>query len=278
MRKNPKPVCDVCNDTHQMYHHGLEDQVPCTRCPTPCRECAAHEGRGAYCAETPCSCACHKKTEPEGGDEQAWIRGNRAAYRELLGKCLAKLHPHQDVQAETLLAEREDALFELRDLCEEAGDLDWDERAHLADIIRKHLGGHIRSGDGAFIVLDRQQWMHIVQLLEQRVEELSAMVAHGAEAGCLPVERGLLQAIRNEARVPEGWSSCLPPRRSPPDVLLASAAMLNSVRDALRPIAEAQERQEGEPATGSKRLERLRHCYTQLGVLAGHLMIEGDGG
>lgn len=56
------------------------------------------------------------------------------------------------------------------------------------------------------------------------------------------------------------------------------AAVICHVRDELRPVAEAQERQEGEPATGSKRLERLRHCYTELGVIAGHLMIESEAG
>lgn len=197
MRESLKPVCEVCNDTHVMHHHGLERRVPCTRCPRPCRKCAADEGRGAYCATTPCSCGCHEPADEAGSqedvEEQAWIRGNRAAYRELLGKCLTKLHPHQDVRAETLLAEREDALFELRDLCKEAGDLDWDERTHLADIIRKHLGGHIRSGEHAFIVLGGQQWLHLVRLLEARAP--AATREEGA----------LLQAVRDEARVPEGW-------------------------------------------------------------------------
>jgi hypothetical protein len=51
--------CDTCQDSHQMWHSGLDRYVPCTRCPVPCRECARDNGRGAYCAVTNCSCSCH---------------------------------------------------------------------------------------------------------------------------------------------------------------------------------------------------------------------------
>lgn len=49
-------TCETCNDTHSMSLRG--SLVPCTRCPTPCQECRIN-GRGAYCAKTPCACACH---------------------------------------------------------------------------------------------------------------------------------------------------------------------------------------------------------------------------
>ncbi len=49
-------TCETCNDTHSMSLRG--SLVPCTRCPTPCQECRIN-GRGAYCATTPCACACH---------------------------------------------------------------------------------------------------------------------------------------------------------------------------------------------------------------------------
>lgn len=54
-----KPVCSTCNDTHRMMwgEEGTEREVPCTRCPTPCDRCRIHQA--AYCAKTPCGCACH---------------------------------------------------------------------------------------------------------------------------------------------------------------------------------------------------------------------------
>lgn len=49
-------VCKCCNDTHKM---DVEDRGPwpCTSCPTPCERCRD----AAYCRDTPCQCACHKK-------------------------------------------------------------------------------------------------------------------------------------------------------------------------------------------------------------------------
>lgn len=51
------PACATCDDTHRM---ALGDRtVSCTRCPTPCQACR-RDGNGAYCAEAPCSCGCHR--------------------------------------------------------------------------------------------------------------------------------------------------------------------------------------------------------------------------
>ena len=51
-----KPVCARCNDTHAM---SLDDrEVMCTACPLPCDKCRLN-GRGPYCAQTPCTCDCH---------------------------------------------------------------------------------------------------------------------------------------------------------------------------------------------------------------------------
>ena len=55
--QRPGVVCKVCDDTHQMQRD--EDRVPCTYCPTPCPLCASDGGIGAFCATTPCLCACH---------------------------------------------------------------------------------------------------------------------------------------------------------------------------------------------------------------------------
>ena len=56
------PVCATCDDTHRMWAQRAESMMSCTRCPLPCRACAINEGRGAFCAITPCSCECHSKT------------------------------------------------------------------------------------------------------------------------------------------------------------------------------------------------------------------------
>lgn len=54
-------VCETCNDTHRMHTEERGD-VPCTRCPVPCRACQG-AGQSAYCATTPCACACHERTK-----------------------------------------------------------------------------------------------------------------------------------------------------------------------------------------------------------------------
>jgi hypothetical protein len=60
-------VCSTCLDTHRMpLGDGI---VPCTRCPSPCRDCASHNGTGAYCATTPCACGCHARRERKRCEE-----------------------------------------------------------------------------------------------------------------------------------------------------------------------------------------------------------------
>ena len=54
-------VCDVCQDTHRMTLG--EREVPCTRCPTPCRSCGSGT---AYCITTPCECDCHASRRVHG--------------------------------------------------------------------------------------------------------------------------------------------------------------------------------------------------------------------
>jgi hypothetical protein len=53
------PACSTCNDTHRMELR--EREAPCTRCPVPCQACRD----GAYCATTPCACACHARARAE---------------------------------------------------------------------------------------------------------------------------------------------------------------------------------------------------------------------
>lgn len=84
-------ICSTCSDTHRM---PLGDgEVPCTRCPTPCRDCASQRGAGAYCASTPCPCSCHRGANERSALEAAaylraeadfnpsWADGRRGADR-----------------------------------------------------------------------------------------------------------------------------------------------------------------------------------------------------
>ena len=73
-------VCKTCQDTHQMWMSDLERKVPCTACPTPCQVCR-FEGKGAYCATTPCSCSCHAPVAPPAGIDLAVIQKHIQAHR-----------------------------------------------------------------------------------------------------------------------------------------------------------------------------------------------------
>ena len=57
-KKEACKTCNTCNDTHTMYVG--EYPVMWTHCPVPCAECK-NNPQGAYCKNTPCFCACHKK-------------------------------------------------------------------------------------------------------------------------------------------------------------------------------------------------------------------------
>lgn len=87
-----RPVCDRCNDTHTVK--GEERTSLCTACPTPCDRCKA----GAYCATTPCSCSCHRASDPllesvknSVGDSRTNQREEIAALREALNITIARL-------------------------------------------------------------------------------------------------------------------------------------------------------------------------------------------
>lgn len=78
-------------------------------------------------------------------EEQAWIQGERAAWRSILGSAFKALDVTPDEGR--YIAEREDAIAVLRGLCRKFGDNEWDEKLHLADIIDKHLGRHLESDE-----------------------------------------------------------------------------------------------------------------------------------
>lgn len=79
--------------------------------------------------------------------EQAWIRGNRAAWARLLQQALGELgYDSPEAQATKWIIEREEAIVALRDVCGDFGDNDWSNSLNLADVIEKHLTRHLHEG------------------------------------------------------------------------------------------------------------------------------------
>ena len=86
-------------------------------------------------------------------DEQHHEAGRAAAFREMLGVVLRGLGrdaPPTTLEAAqrrvgVLEAERSAVVVALRRLCEEHGDLGWDDDLHLADVIEKHLGRYLNE-------------------------------------------------------------------------------------------------------------------------------------
>ena len=77
-------------------------------------------------------------------EEQAWLTGNRAAWRGLLGECLQHLgYDTPEAKQTAWIAEREDIIAMLRQVCEEHGDNNWPDDLHLGDVIEKHLWRHL---------------------------------------------------------------------------------------------------------------------------------------
>lgn len=80
--------------------------------------------------------------------ELSWEQGNRMAWRMILGEAIRNLGI-EDVAANQArwILEREAAVAQLREVCGEFGDNDWENNLHLADVIRKHLASHLESAD-----------------------------------------------------------------------------------------------------------------------------------
>ena len=77
--------------------------------------------------------------------EKRWDDGWRQAWRTALSTAASQLGYDEPLAATSaLIAEREDAIRTLRDVCEEFGDNDWAADLHLSDIIEKHLGRNLR--------------------------------------------------------------------------------------------------------------------------------------
>ena len=52
------PICNRCNDTHEVHSEEKGTSFMCTSCPLPCQNCRVG-GNGPYCEDVPCSCNCH---------------------------------------------------------------------------------------------------------------------------------------------------------------------------------------------------------------------------
>lgn len=77
-------------------------------------------------------------------EEQAYVQGSKQAWLMMLQECLEHLGETERDKYGWVL-ERQSAIQQLRSLCREFGDNEWDEELHLADIIDKHLGDHLRK-------------------------------------------------------------------------------------------------------------------------------------
>jgi hypothetical protein len=76
-------------------------------------------------------------------EERIYIDGERAAWRMMLGECLRHLEPSEEKSRAQLVIELDEARVQLRHLCEEFGDNDFEDDLHLGDAIEKHLGKHL---------------------------------------------------------------------------------------------------------------------------------------
>ena len=82
-------------------------------------------------------------------EELAYIQGNRSAWNKILSDSLKQLGYDDPTitQKHRWILEREAVIAQLRDLCTEFGDNNWNEKLHLADVVEKHLGKHLYNRD-----------------------------------------------------------------------------------------------------------------------------------
>jgi len=80
-------------------------------------------------------------------NDRDYTAGSRSVWRKLLRDCMTGLgfKGKRDPEAHrvALLVEREDVVEQLRCVCEDHGDNDWDDTAHLGDVIEKHLAPYL---------------------------------------------------------------------------------------------------------------------------------------
>lgn len=77
-------------------------------------------------------------------EEEVYTRGQRSAWTALLRECLKQLgYTGTEAEAAAWVTEREESVAVLRRACAEWGDNEWNEDLHIADVIDKHLVGHL---------------------------------------------------------------------------------------------------------------------------------------
>lgn len=150
-------------------------------------------------------------------DEQSYMQGANAVWRNLLQQCVMHLElglGDEERDRLALLRERSEAIAMLRRVCAEFGDNDWPDDGYLPDIIEKHLGDHIRKG-GAMEQYER----------DEQVIQKSPL--HQVDAWYMPLQSfvfhyypaGRVQALCGVFREP-AWAENLftPPREAQCDV------------------------------------------------------------
>jgi hypothetical protein len=84
--------------------------------------------------------------EMESVNRDEWFRsGVRHAWLDVIKTALSHIPGHEDEAKFDWMIERQEAIEKLRELCDEFGDNDWPDELHLADVIEKHLAGHLYS-------------------------------------------------------------------------------------------------------------------------------------
>lgn len=82
--------------------------------------------------------------QKQDAEEEGYVRGSRMAWVMMLTACCRHLGVDDPAAAKAIwIAEREEAVSMLRNVCDEHGDNDWPDDLYLADIIEKHLWKHL---------------------------------------------------------------------------------------------------------------------------------------
>lgn len=77
--------------------------------------------------------------------EAAYLEGQRAVWRSLVQQGLSHFEGNEKTRTQ-LIAERADAIRQLKTLCEKFGlPIEWEDGLHLADIIEKHVYPSLRD-------------------------------------------------------------------------------------------------------------------------------------
>lgn len=78
--------------------------------------------------------------------EEGYVEGSTRAWLTVLSLALTNLG-HAAPDSARLVNERAEAISQLRSICRDHGDNDWEDNLHLSDIIEKHLARHLYSGE-----------------------------------------------------------------------------------------------------------------------------------